>query len=84
MSQYLMLLLFAAADAIHDKGAPIDWPTVDVIMNRNGRRKVLRSPFLLHTNEPCFCGSGSPARLEVGMLTGHRESDVKSRYKDGG
>jgi hypothetical protein len=24
MSQYLMLLLFAAADAIHDKEAPVD------------------------------------------------------------
>jgi hypothetical protein len=58
MSQYLMLLLFAAADAIHDKEAPVDWPTVDVITNRNGLRKVLRSPFLLHTNEPCVCGSG--------------------------
>jgi len=31
MSQYPMLPLFAAADAIHDKEAPVDWPAVDVI-----------------------------------------------------
>jgi len=37
-----MLPLFAAADAIHDKEAPVDWPAVDVITNRNGLRKLLR------------------------------------------
>jgi hypothetical protein len=36
ISQYLMLLLFAVADMIHNKEAPVDWPTVDVIMNCNG------------------------------------------------
>ena len=41
-SQYPMLPLFAAAGAIHDKGAPVDWPAVDVITNRNGLRKLLR------------------------------------------
>jgi len=42
MSQYPMLPLFAATDAIHDKEAPVDWPAVDVITNRNGLRKLLR------------------------------------------
>ena len=42
MSQYPMLPLFAAADAIHDKEAPVDWPTVDVVTNRGGLRKLLR------------------------------------------
>lgn len=42
MSQYPMLPLFAAADAIHDKKAPVDWPTVDIITDRNGLRKLLR------------------------------------------
>ena len=42
MSQYPMLPLFAAADAIHDKKAPVDWPAVDVVTDRNGLRKLLR------------------------------------------
>jgi len=37
-----MLPLFSAADAIHDKKAPVDWPAVDVITDRNGLRKLLR------------------------------------------
>ncbi|KAH8993066.1 hypothetical protein EDB86DRAFT_2930349 [Lactarius hatsudake] len=42
--QYPMLPLFAAADAIHDQEAvpPVDWPTVDVITDRNALRKLLR------------------------------------------
>jgi hypothetical protein len=27
-----MLLLFAVADMIHNKEAPVNWPTVDVIL----------------------------------------------------
>ena len=44
MSEYPFLPLFAAADAIHDnsKKAPVDWPEVDVITDRNGLRKLLR------------------------------------------
>lgn len=43
MADYPMLPLFAAADAIHDnKKAPVDWPAVDVISDRNGLRKLLR------------------------------------------
>jgi hypothetical protein len=43
MSKYPMLPLFAAADAIHDnKKAPVDWPAVDVITDRNSLRKLLR------------------------------------------
>ncbi|KAI9433788.1 hypothetical protein BJY52DRAFT_1218590 [Lactarius psammicola] len=43
LSQYPMLPLFTAADAIHDQEAPpVDWPTVDVITDRNGLRKLLR------------------------------------------
>ena len=43
MSEYPMLPLFAAADAIHDnKKAPVDWPAVDVITDRNSLRKLLR------------------------------------------
>jgi len=42
MSQYPMLPLFVAADAIHEKKAPVDWPAVDVISDRNGLRKLLR------------------------------------------
>ena len=44
MSDYPMLPLFAAADAIHDKkeAPPVDWPAVDVITDRNGLRKLLR------------------------------------------
>ncbi|KAI0251097.1 hypothetical protein BJV78DRAFT_1154696 [Lactifluus subvellereus] len=41
-SEYPMLPLFTAADAIHGKKAPVDWPTVDVITDRNGLRKLLR------------------------------------------
>ncbi|KAH9020496.1 hypothetical protein EDB85DRAFT_2278742 [Lactarius pseudohatsudake] len=44
LAQYPMLPLFAAADAIHDEKAalPVDWPTVDVVTDRNGMRKLLR------------------------------------------
>ena len=43
MSQYPMLPLFVAADAIHNnKKAPVDWPSVDVITDRHGLRKLLR------------------------------------------
>ncbi|KAI0250395.1 hypothetical protein BJV78DRAFT_1376454 [Lactifluus subvellereus] len=41
-SEYPMLPLFTAADAIHGKKAPVDWPTVDIITDRNGLRKLLR------------------------------------------
>ena len=38
-----MLPLFAAADEIHGlKAAPVYWPKVDVITDRNGLRKLLR------------------------------------------
>jgi len=40
-----MLPLFLAADAIHGPkaaAAVVDWPTVDVITDRNGLRKLLR------------------------------------------
>ncbi|KAH8993052.1 hypothetical protein EDB86DRAFT_1403817 [Lactarius hatsudake] len=45
LSEYPMLPLFAAADAIHGPkttASPVDWPTVDVITDRNGLRKLLR------------------------------------------
>ncbi|KAH9973930.1 hypothetical protein BJV74DRAFT_782643 [Russula compacta] len=42
MSDYPMLPLFASADAIHGKEAPVDWPAVDVVTDRNGLRKLLR------------------------------------------
>ncbi|KAN0139682.1 hypothetical protein V8E53_002344 [Lactarius tabidus] len=44
LSQYPLLPLFAAADAIHSQEAtpPVDWPTVDAITDRNGLRKLLR------------------------------------------
>lgn len=45
LSQYPMLPLFAAADALHGQEAappPVDWPTVDIITDRNGLRKLLR------------------------------------------
>ncbi|KAH8993065.1 hypothetical protein EDB86DRAFT_3244229 [Lactarius hatsudake] len=45
LSQYPMLPLFAAVDAIHghQEAAPsVDWPTVDVVTDRNGLRKLLR------------------------------------------
>ena len=43
MSDYPFLPLFAAADAIHDnKKPPVDWPTVDVVTDRNGLRKLMR------------------------------------------
>ncbi|KAH9060203.1 hypothetical protein EDB87DRAFT_1617708 [Lactarius vividus] len=44
LAQYPMLPLFTAADAIHDQKAapPVDWPTVDVVTDRNGMRKLLR------------------------------------------
>jgi hypothetical protein len=42
LEKYPMLPLFVAADAIHDKKAQIDWPTVDVVTDRNGLRKLLR------------------------------------------
>jgi hypothetical protein len=42
MSEYPWLATIAAADAIHDKKAPVDWPAVDVITDRNGLRKLLR------------------------------------------
>jgi hypothetical protein len=41
-SEYPMLPLFTAADVIHGKKAPVDWPNVDVITDRNGLRKLLR------------------------------------------
>jgi hypothetical protein len=39
-----MLLLLAAPDAIHSQEAspPVDWPTVDVIADRNSLCKLLR------------------------------------------
>jgi hypothetical protein len=40
--EFPMLPLFTAADAIHGKDAPVDWPNVDVITDRNGLRKLLR------------------------------------------
>ncbi|KAH9047956.1 hypothetical protein EDB83DRAFT_2227213 [Lactarius deliciosus] len=44
LSQYPMLPLFAAADAIHDQEAapPVDWPTVDFVTDHNDLRKLLR------------------------------------------
>ena len=44
LSQYPMLPLFAAADAIHDQetAPPVDWPAVDVVTDRNVLRKLLR------------------------------------------
>ena len=44
LSQYPMLPLFAAADAIHgqETAPPVDWPTVDVVTDRNLLRKLLR------------------------------------------
>ena len=44
MSEYPLLPLFVAADAIHGdkKKPPVDWPAVDVITDRNGLRKLLR------------------------------------------
>ncbi|KAI0292391.1 hypothetical protein BC826DRAFT_439150 [Russula brevipes] len=42
LEKYPMLPLFVAADAIQDKKAQIDWPTVDIITDRNGLRKLLR------------------------------------------
>ncbi len=43
MSDYPLLPLFAAADAIHDnKNAPVDWPAVDVVTDRNALRKLMR------------------------------------------
>ena len=42
MSEYPMLPLFAAADAIHENKEPVDWPAVDVVTDRNGLRKLLR------------------------------------------
>ncbi|KAF8272615.1 hypothetical protein EI94DRAFT_1717948 [Lactarius quietus] len=44
LSQYPMLPLFAAADAIHGPEAtpPVDWTSVDVVTDRNGLRKLLR------------------------------------------
>jgi hypothetical protein len=42
MPEYPLLPLLAAADAIHDKKAPVDWPAVDVLTDRNGLRKLLR------------------------------------------
>ncbi len=40
-----MLPLFVAADAIHGHqaaGGPVNWPTVDIVTDRNGLRKLLR------------------------------------------
>jgi hypothetical protein len=42
LSEYPMLPLFAAHDTIHGKKAPVKWPEVDVITDRNGLRKLLR------------------------------------------
>ncbi|KAI9443011.1 hypothetical protein H4582DRAFT_1151111 [Lactarius indigo] len=44
LAQYPMLPLFTAADAIHDQevAPPVDWPSVDVVADRNGLRKLLR------------------------------------------
>ena len=42
MSQYPMLSLFVATDAIHNnKKAPVDWPSVAVITDRHGLHKLL-------------------------------------------
>jgi hypothetical protein len=73
MSQYLMLLLFAAMDAIHDKEARVDWPTVDVITNRNGCARFCALPSSSIQMSPAFAGR---ARLEAGSLRGHHESDI--------
>ena len=36
-------VLFVSADAIHNnKNAPVDWPSVEVIADRHGLRKLLR------------------------------------------
>ncbi|KAH9175659.1 hypothetical protein EDB89DRAFT_1945916 [Lactarius sanguifluus] len=43
LSKYPMLPLFIAADVIHDHQAatgPVDGPTVDVVSDRNGLRKL--------------------------------------------
>jgi hypothetical protein len=40
--EYPMLPLFAAADAIHGRNAPVEWPAVDVITGRNSLRKLMR------------------------------------------
>ncbi|KAI0255085.1 hypothetical protein BJV78DRAFT_1386971 [Lactifluus subvellereus] len=40
--EYSMLPLFTAADAIHGKRAPVEWPAVDVIAGRSSLRKLLR------------------------------------------
>lgn len=42
MADYPMLPLFASADAIHGKEAPVNWPAVDVITDRNSLRKLMR------------------------------------------
>ncbi|KAH9060202.1 hypothetical protein EDB87DRAFT_1577114 [Lactarius vividus] len=44
LSQYPMLPLFAAADAIHDQeaAAPVDWPVVDFVTDHYDLRKLLR------------------------------------------
>ena len=45
LSDYPMLPLFVATDAIqgHEMApAPVDWPSVDVVTDRNGLRKLLR------------------------------------------
>jgi hypothetical protein len=45
LSEHPMLPLFVAADAIHGHKAapaPVDWPTVDVVTDRNGLRKLMR------------------------------------------
>ena len=41
MSQHPTLRFFVAADAIHNNNkAPVDWPSVDVIADRRGLRKL--------------------------------------------
>ena len=45
LSEYPMLPLFVAADAIHGPKAAaalVDWPTVDIVTDRNSLRKLLR------------------------------------------
>ncbi|KAI9448926.1 hypothetical protein F5148DRAFT_987853 [Russula earlei] len=42
LSDYPMLPLFTAVDVMYGNEAPVDWPSVDVITDRNGLRKLLR------------------------------------------
>ncbi|KAI0265703.1 hypothetical protein BC834DRAFT_175025 [Gloeopeniophorella convolvens] len=42
LSTYPMLPLFAAADTIHGKNPPVEWPELDIVTDRNAMRKLLR------------------------------------------